>query len=523
MTAKNPAERYADPAEVAAALAPFAEGHHLARLVRGAVGGTSPRSRTHGIDEDGNARREERRIGYADADDAAVGACRGRCRQCRGRRLSRAGDGRADARRRSRPLAGWRGRPRGGANRPKRRCEARQHTLQVAAKFAASEILKEIDLRFDILSRLAADDELRQQMMEINNRPERHRAVEAARRLARRAESRQRRESGSDSWFINDARGVQVARSPRSEASRGENYAHRDYFHGQGIDLPPDTKDLKPIDAPHLSAVYRSTSTGPLEGGVFGADRERQQGQSREVVGVLAMSVDLGEFNVLEKELPPGHEVVLIDLRDATIDGQTRRGLILHHQQETSYREGQPPPWIGGEILARIDKLLSNADADGLGQRRDAGRLSRRCADERPARIGARAAGDRSPSGGAARDIRWLVLVQEPLRNALRAAISVDRRVCGSRRRSMNHCTMPASTCCMSVASTINENGERLLLSTVPARMSARPVCFMLRPNMSAVRVSGRRPNSQAISPANEDADGCQAGGEQRPSRASSG
>ena len=96
-----------------------------------------------------------------------------------------------------------------------------------------------------------------------------------------------------------------------------------------------------------------------------------RSGKARKVVGVLAMSVDLGEFNVLEKELPPGHEVVLIDLRESTIDGQTRRGLILHHQHEAPYREGQPPPWIGSELLARIDQLLSNADS---GRRRTTAR-----------------------------------------------------------------------------------------------------------------------------------------------------
>ena len=56
---------------------------------------------------------------------------------------------------------------------------------------------------------------------------------------------------------------------------------------------------------------------------------------------MLAMTVDLGEFNVLEKELPQGHEVVLIDMREATIDGQTRRGLILHHQAEQLVSRGR--------------------------------------------------------------------------------------------------------------------------------------------------------------------------------------
>ena len=44
------------------------------------------------------------------------------------------------------------------------------------------------------------------------------------------------------------------------------------------------------------------------------------------MIGVLAMAVDCGEFNVLEKKLPKGHEVVLIDMRESTIDKTTATG-----------------------------------------------------------------------------------------------------------------------------------------------------------------------------------------------------
>jgi hypothetical protein len=293
--------------------------------------------------------------------------------------------------------------------------EARQHTLQVSAKYAASEILKEIDLRFDILGRVAADDDLRQQMVAINDRPT---DMVLRKRLedwlgARKSDNDDK--APSESWFIDDARGVQVARSPRSETSGGENYSHRDYFHGQGLDLKQGTKDLKPIERAHLSAVYRSSSTSHLK--VAFSVPIGRKGKPREVIGVLAMSVDLGEFNVLEKELPAGQEVVLIDLRKTTVTGETRRGLILHRPKESPSREKQTPTWIGDEMLERIDSLLNNADAEGLengsmlpGYRDDVltgGQLF----------WGAVQPVIDPHSDEPSRDSRWVVLIQEPLKH----------------------------------------------------------------------------------------------------------
>ena len=86
MTAKNPDERFADPAEVVAALAPFAEGHQLARAGAAKRSGTSPRSQTQGIAKIGNARSPE----SAESDTLGAHAgqlerCRSRCRRHRGR------------------------------------------------------------------------------------------------------------------------------------------------------------------------------------------------------------------------------------------------------------------------------------------------------------------------------------------------------------------------------------------------------------------------------------------------------
>jgi hypothetical protein len=411
MTTKRPEERYGDPAEVVAALAPFAEGNELARLVEQATGPAS-RAPTQGVAKAdtliAKSAESDTRFAPAPSSWSAVRALplesRKRIRRVVMTIVSLA----------ALAAIGWLAILATGQRESEQEAlQARQHALQVAARFATSEILKEINQRFDILNKLATDEALRRQMVEIDNGPGDPTSWERLGEWlgARRADYD--REAPADSWFITDARGVQVARSPRSETT-GENFAHRDYFHGQGPRVQPETPDLKPISAPHLSAVYRSTSTKHLKVAFSVPIENGLKGKDRRVVGVLAMSVDLGEFNVLEKELPPGHEVVLVDLREATIDGETRRGLVLHRQAETSYREGQPPPWVAAPLLERIEKVLAGIDpatTDGamLTDYRDEALTA-----GKPYWGAMRPVIDRRRDE-ATMDTRWLVIVQEPL------------------------------------------------------------------------------------------------------------
>jgi serine/threonine protein kinase len=360
MTAKNPDDRYGDPTEVAAALAAFAQGNQVAALVKETLDETSgstarsvrsdtmiaksadsdtlarsspSRSRLSGITP--RARQKLSRIGKAALLLAAVFAIGWLAVLATGRRES-----------------------------AHEATEARHRALQVAAQFASSEILKEINRRFDILTQLAGETELRQQMIRISEQPKDETLWKRLEDWLGAQKADHAKDAASDSWFINDARGVQVARSPRSEATRGENFGYRDYFSGLGINLPPETKDVKPIKASHLSAVYRSTSTGHLKVAFSVPIENGKKGKERDVIGVLAMTVDCGAFNVLENKLPKGLEVVLIDMRESTIDGPARRGLVLHHQKEHVFGKNAPPPWIGKETLERIEDLLKRINAE---------------------------------------------------------------------------------------------------------------------------------------------------------------
>jgi hypothetical protein len=412
MTAKRPNDRFADPAEVVAAIAPFAEGNQLVQLIEEA---TKPQfaGPTQGFEKSdtrlARAADTDTFSGHTPVDWALPKSFPPARRRAVWRAVSTTLLVLAVG------VIGWLAYQ---ATRQRESAEearlARQHALELAANFATSEILKEINLRFDILNKLAKDPDLERLMRNVDNSPQTELLWKPVEEKLGAAKADYDKQAPADSWFISAATGIQIARSPRSDASRGINYSYRDYFHGQGADLPPDTSDLKPLSEPHLSAVYRSTSTKQLRV-AFSVPIDSVRTGASKVIGVLAMSVDLGEFNVLEKRLLAGQEVVLIDLRECTFEGTSRRGLILHRQTPSTAVQTGAAAWVGPELLARIDRVLSDnesasaAESHFLSDYRDdavtGGRLYwgaiERVVDE--------------PEDEPPRDLGWLVLVQEPV------------------------------------------------------------------------------------------------------------
>src|SRR5690606_3903109 len=126
-------------------------------------------------------------------------------------------------------------------------------------------------------------------------------------------------EARSESWFVLDKLGTQIARAPHSDTV-GRNFAFRAYYHGQPRDLQEGSRAEPPIRQPNHSAVYRSETTGRLKVAFSVPVWNGESGDRREVAGVLAMSVDLGDFRVLDaKDLREDKEVLLIDLRNDQI------------------------------------------------------------------------------------------------------------------------------------------------------------------------------------------------------------
>lgn len=211
MTAKNPNDRYADPAEVVDALAPFAQGNRLPTLVREAMR-EAAKPDTHRM-----AKSETRIAKSAESDTYAGAPASWRTQtatanQARDKRIRMAFGALTLA---AVVAIGWLAVMATAKHESVRQAvEARNHALQVAAQYANAEILKEMNRRFEILTQLAADEDLRKQMVQINSRPPTDESL--WKKLeewlgVRKADNA--KYAAAESWFIDNLGGVQVARS----------------------------------------------------------------------------------------------------------------------------------------------------------------------------------------------------------------------------------------------------------------------------------------------------------------------
>lgn len=101
------------------------------------------------------------------------------------------------------------------------------------------------------------------------------------------------RERGLDSsWFLTDATGVQIWRRDFSFITLGVTFNYRDYFHGRGFDFKPDSvpEDITPLQTPHVSAAYKSTTTDRHTVAMSVPVRDK----SGNVIGIFARTAHLG-------------------------------------------------------------------------------------------------------------------------------------------------------------------------------------------------------------------------------------
>ena len=215
---------------------------------------------------------------------------------------------------------------------------SRQTALHMAARLAANTAALQIDSRWRILEHAADDDRLVGALRDAEAGKtaaggDRWDAIQTALEGIAAAT---RGTVDAESWTVCDAKGIQVARSPRADTI-GQDFSWRNYFHGGEQDLEPGST-AAPLHQVHRSTVYRSSSTGKLKvafsAPIWSVDRPEE---GRRVLGVLLMSFDVGllfrsvdGIGAWNASHAP-YSVAVIDLRDDRVEGESHAGLVLEN------------------------------------------------------------------------------------------------------------------------------------------------------------------------------------------------
>ncbi len=209
-----------------------------------------------------------------------------------------------------------------------------------AAQFVAETVGTDLDHRWSMLERLAARQDIRALVISAAGQPNDPARAELQEKLA--AIHHLHPLNDLDRWFVIDAHGHQLARSPWYAPTIDRNFSFRDYFHGQGRDLPEETVDVPPITAPHLSIVFRSTATNDRTVALSVPIWSHDEGDpDRTVVGVLGHAVGLGHFAELRPDERSGNDQIAV-LIDAKQDFNGKKGAILEHPRLAAWLEQHP-------------------------------------------------------------------------------------------------------------------------------------------------------------------------------------
>lgn len=230
--------------------------------------------------------------------------------------------------------------------------------LTSAAKLTAVTVQKEMDGRWFLLEKEAGNQKLIQRLIQSQGPLQESNRIPFV-DLIRAVKDRATRDGvEAETWFICNASGIQMARFP-SAPSIGGTYAHRDYFHGNGIDLNEGQEGSPPhITSEYLSVPYSSSNDNTLKVALTCPIYSHQEGEpERRFLGVLGMSIKLGVFEVLTGNLSEGQIAVLANFGSDHFTGQESKGLLLHHPNLEDWKESNiatPLPRLEKSLLSRL-------------------------------------------------------------------------------------------------------------------------------------------------------------------------
>jgi serine/threonine protein kinase/class 3 adenylate cyclase len=368
MLAKQSSDRYATPAEVAAELAPFAEGSNLVPLVQGYIEPSEERTAMEHTRSDSGAR--------IDTWFSSVSRMAPNRRWFLGTGvpllLAAAGV----------VFLWWSSHHSHLETIAAARRQAAITLPSFAEIVAKDDIGAELTKRFQILQAAAAEPALLAELEKFDAEQARAQLSDhslqqwiAAHRLANIDRAK------SDSWFLNDAAGIQIARHPliddQTQAAVDsflQSYAYRNYFHGEVRDRPKSqTAGLEPLTAPNLSAVYLSSTTQQLKVALsVPVWSKPAEDQPPRVLAVLSMSVGLEAFDVLSPKKKQGKDIIIADMREDDLESEVsdpaqpveRRGMILQHPLSGHWKDAAQVPRLAPEVIAAVQQSPSGFVSD---------------------------------------------------------------------------------------------------------------------------------------------------------------
>ena len=152
--------------------------------------------------------------------------------------------------------------------------------------------------------------------------------------------------------------------------SVGRNYSFRTYFHGQSEDLSRDTtpSKVRPITYTHLSAAFQSTTTKRWKIAI--STPVYKDDSQKELLGIIALTLNLGDFSYLRSDQIENQFAVFIDGRTQTSNNQIQvQGTILQHPIMDELNNPTIEPFrIDGRQLQQLLQGREQLYLDPVGQ-----------------------------------------------------------------------------------------------------------------------------------------------------------